>query len=246
MIIEFNCEVCGTHRRVYRAKGKAVPRYCSVACRGEAQRRQPLPVTREWLNQKYTVERLGCPEIGKLVNRDGSTVRSWLLECGIPTRPRGHDERQHFKKGVQTRKGTKLTEEAKRKVGEASRRRGAVPYLRDGKHWLKTAPKEANPSWKGGITPERQAFYRSPEWKKAVRTVWYRDKATCRRCGLKRDDMPQYKGRFHIHHVVTFTNEELRADPDNLVLLCNDCHYFVHSSENVDREFLAAELEVLA
>lgn len=239
MMIEFNCEICGIPKRVRRAKGRNTPRFCSPACKAEAQRRQPLPVTREWLNQKYTVEGLGCPEIGTLINRDGSTIRSWLLEYGIPTRPRGHDERQHFKKGMSLRKGTKLTEEAKEKIGEASRRRGAVPYLKNGKHWLKSAPKEANPSWKGGITPERQTFYRSSEWKTAVRAVWYRDKATCQRCGLKRNDVQQYKGKFHVHHIVTFSNENLRAYPENLVLLCNDCHYFVHSSENTNREFLA-------
>ncbi|HMN30625.1 MAG TPA: HNH endonuclease signature motif containing protein, partial [Caldilineaceae bacterium] len=202
------------------------------------QRRQPLPVTYEWLHQKYIVEKLGCPEIGKLVDRDGSTVRYWLLKYDIPTRPRGHDVRQQFKKGTSTRKGAKLTEEAKQKIGEASRQRKQVPYLRDGQHWLKSAPKEANPSWKGGVSPERQTFYRSEEWKKAVRAVWYRDGAKCRRCGLSRESVDS-KGRFHVHHIVSFANKELRTNPDNLVLLCNDCHYFVHSQENINREFLA-------
>lgn len=34
---------------------------------------------------------------------------------------------------------------------------------------------------------------------------------------------------------------ELRAVPSNLALLCRPCHLWVHSRQNVNREFLAAE-----
>jgi len=33
-------------------------------------------------------------------------------------------------------------------------------------------------------------------------------------------------------------NKELRTDPNNLVLLCEVCHNFVHSKLNKNREFL--------
>ena len=98
---------------------------------------------------------------------------------------------------------------------------------------------ELNPRWLGGVTPERQAFYTSQEWKDACSFVWKRDEATCRRCGLYRDDQPDMP--FHIHHVVSFAVEELRADPANLVLLCETCHQFVHSRGNVDGAFLSQE-----
>lgn len=236
MIIEFDCEVCGIHKRVHRTEDAGAPRFCSFACKVEGIRRQPLLVTYEWLHQKYIVEGLGCPEIGKLVDRDGSTVRHWLLKYGIPTRPRGSDVRQQFKKGVATNKGIKHTEEAKQKIGEASRQRKAVPYLRNGQHWLKTAPREANPKWKGGITPERQSFQKTEEWKKVSAEVWIRDEAKCRHCGIEH---AEGKRKFHIHHIVNFKVKELRADPDNLVLLCSPCHRFVHSRANVDRLFLS-------
>ena len=32
--------------------------------------------------------------------------------------------------------------------------------------------------------------------------------------------------------------EELRAEPDNLVLLCKKCHLFVHSRKNKTSEFI--------
>jgi hypothetical protein len=95
---------------------------------------------------------------------------------------------------------------------------------------------ELNPNWKGGVTPERQAFYMSDEWKVACLAVWQRDNAECQRCRLGRrthPDMPM-----HIHHIVSFADKELRADVDNLVLLCETCHHFVHSKENTNNEYL--------
>lgn len=98
---------------------------------------------------------------------------------------------------------------------------------------------ELNPRWLGGITPERQDFYTSRAWKDACSFVWKRDEATCQRCGLFRTERPDMP--FHIHHVVSFAVTELRADPANLVLLCEVCHHFVHSRENVDGDFLSQE-----
>lgn len=96
---------------------------------------------------------------------------------------------------------------------------------------------ELNHNWKGGVTPERQSFYMSTEWKSVCSAVWKRDNATCRRCGLdKRDssDMPM-----HIHHIESFANVALRADAENLVLVCEACHHFIHSKANVDHEYLS-------
>lgn len=200
--------------------------------------------SKEWLHQKYTVEGLGAYEIGELVDRDPKTIYYWLLKHGIPTRPRGHDARQHFKKGSQTRKGIRHTPETIEKVRQATIRDGRVPYLRNGQHWLKGMPREANPSWKGGITPERQAFYRSDEWKSAFATVWTRDDGKCKRCGLDSKDFERPGRKFHVHHIVKIENKELRADPSNLVLLCSKCHRFVHGKQNVSREFLGPKPEV--
>lgn len=95
---------------------------------------------------------------------------------------------------------------------------------------------ELSPQWRGGITFERQAFYSSREWKSVCVAVWARDKAVCQRCKLSKKesrDMP-----FHIHHIESFANKELRADVNNLVLLCEGCHHFIHSKRNVNHEYL--------
>jgi 5-methylcytosine-specific restriction endonuclease McrA len=95
---------------------------------------------------------------------------------------------------------------------------------------------ELNPNWRGGVTAERQAFYASQKWKAACSAVWKRDKAKCRRCGLRRDDSPDMP--MHIHHIEPFAIVAKRADIENLVLLCEACHQFVHSKANVHREYL--------
>ena len=93
-----------------------------------------------------------------------------------------------------------------------------------------------HPMWKGGLTPERQALYASLEWAKVVKSVWKRDNGTCRRCNTKNTNG---KSDYHIHHVVSFSDDiEKRTDISNLVLLCPNCHYWVHSKKNISREFI--------
>ena len=91
------------------------------------------------------------------------------------------------------------------------------------------------PNWKGGSTPERQAFYSSKEWITVAPRIWARDNGACQRCGEK------YKWgipSFHIHHIVSFIVVELRAEIDNLILLCGNCHRWVHSNMNIDNKFI--------
>ena len=89
---------------------------------------------------------------------------------------------------------------------------------------------ELNPNWKGGCTPERQAFYASDEWRVVSRQVKRRDCRTCQRCGAEKAT--------HIHHVVSFSVAELRATLSNLILLCEPCHDWVHSRANVNKDFI--------
>ena len=110
--------------------------------------------------------------------------------------------------------------------------------IRAKKHWGLSGEKngmygkdgDTNPNWKGGITPERQEFYASDGWKRACSEVYKRDGAKCQRCGSKEN--------LHVHHIVPFGNKGLRADINNLILLCKDCHNFVHSKRNVDKEYI--------
>jgi transposase-like protein len=122
----------------------------------------------------------------------------------------------------------------RRSVSEARSQKRWGSFGPDNPMWNKKG--ELSPNWKGGITADRQAFYAGRGWKSACALVWKRDNATCQRCHLHRGeslDMP-----FHIHHITSFKVVEKRADPNNLVLLCEGCHIFVHSKLNTKKQFI--------
>ena len=98
---------------------------------------------------------------------------------------------------------------------------------------------ESNPNWRGGVTPERQLFYVSDEWKAAAKNIWGRDKFTCQKCSHKKTN----SDLFHIHHIVPFTVVELRTNETNLILLCKKCHNWVHSKKNTQGEYIEALLD---
>lgn len=93
----------------------------------------------------------------------------------------------------------------------------------------KRGPEVGN--WQGGRTPERQAFYSSQEYIIASKTVWKRDHGICQRCGA-------YNIKMDIHHIISFSEKKYRADITNLVVLCRQCHRFVHSKKNKESEFI--------
>jgi hypothetical protein len=97
------------------------------------------------------------------------------------------------------------------------------------------------PNWKGGVTPERQALYSSEEWAVASAEVWRRDRGICQRCGKQRG-----KRAHHIHHIISFAVPEERSNVENLVLLCIQCHRWVHSKANIGGEFIGTERKEVA
>lgn len=237
-MIEFNCEICGAHvRKAWSASNPGTPRFCSIACKSEAQRRSKH-VDRDWLYQKYIVEELSANDIAAIVKRHPKRVWEWLRDYGIPTRPRGAvTSGTAFAAGTQAFKGMRHTPEAREKIRQARLRDGHVPYLKNGKHHLKGKCGADTPNWKGGITPERQRVYGTREWKEAVKAVWQRADARCERCGKDHRESGM-RGTFAVHHIVSFAVPESRCDPDNLILLCRSCHLFIHSRENVDKELI--------
>lgn len=56
---------------------------------------------------------------------------------------------------------------------------------------------------------------------------------TCQRCGEIEKDKP-----FHVHHIVPRKTQKLVNDENNLILLCSQCHKWVHSELNVNREYI--------
>lgn len=198
-------------------------------------------VSREWLEQEYITNRRSCPEIGTELGKDSSTIRGWLVHYGIPTRPRGAlTSGSAFKKGEPSAfKGRKHTPENRELFRQQCLADGRVPYLVNGQPFMRGRTGAANPHWQGGITPERQSFSNSVEWKQAARAVWVRDGYHCQRCDCRPPSKGPKHNRGHVHHIVSFQVRELRTVLTNLVLLCADCHRWVHSRANTGGEFLA-------
>lgn len=229
------CSECGSG--VFRvlwnyAKGRPVENFfCNAACKGvwQRKRRELLGFTKEWLVDQYIVKGRSSNDIAREIGRDPKRVWEWIRDYGISTRTRGHNTSQLPKDGSPFR-GKKHSEEFKIQKRIERLADGRKPYLKNGVHWLKL-PGSRSPNWKGGITPERQALYGSLEWRSVAAKVRKRDRS-CVRC------KEYLHGKMDIHHIDGFSVRERRAVLDNLVLLCEPCHMWVHGTKNIGREYL--------
>jgi hypothetical protein len=125
---------------------------------------------KKWLYSEYITKKKPAAQIAAEQGCKENNILYFLHKHGIPRRTT-QEVRQHKHWGPRGKKNPMYN------------RRGA-------KH----------PNWKGGITPERQAFYSSEEWAAVVKAVWKRDKGFCQRCGEKNTK----QGYMHIHHIVFF------------------------------------------
>jgi 5-methylcytosine-specific restriction enzyme A len=216
--------------------------FCDHTCKGNHQKRV-RPITKEQAEQMYLRDGMSAVDIGKAVGRHPKGVWNWLQDWGIPTRPRGADERQHFAKGHKTNVGMKMPDSQRAAISAARKADGSKGLFRaNGDHVLKGVRGDKHPSWKGGCTPIRNAFYGSDEWKIACVEVWHKADAKCERCGLDHRKIDRKKLAFHIHHIASFSiYPDLRADPENLKLLCAPCHRWVHSRLNTENLFIKRE-----
>jgi hypothetical protein len=195
----------------------------------------------EWLRQKYEVERLNCTQLARGLQVDSKTAWQWIREAGIETRKRGFGHPENWiKPGTPSRwKGHTASIETRIKIGAASKERWQhSEKMRNRRVWLHAVPPSSNPNWKGGITADRQALYNNQDWKKCARTVWVRDNGICQRCQLDYRTVDRKKVNLDLHHVDGFAVVERRTDPFNVILLCEPCHYWVHSKANTEKLFL--------
>lgn len=234
-VVEFDCEICKKHvRKHWYPYMLGRPRYCSMSCKSKGMTSELKPdVSKEWLEKAYLIEKRNTYEIGAELKRDPKTVWAWLKKYGIPTRPRGNPSHKNPPKGRKA--GFKHSEATKQKIREARLRDGRVPYLVDGKHAMKGRFGADHPVWRGGHTPKRQTVHSSKEWKSVCYYVTKRDGNCCQRCGV---DKTTEGLSFDVHHIVPFEYEPLRVSPLNLILLCEKCHYWVHSKANTNKEFI--------
>lgn len=239
-----NCSQCGNELMRWlinpNTKQPIKNFFCDNQCKAKWQvaQRESLGFTKEWLISEYVDNLKSADQIAREIGRDPKRVWEWIRDYGIQTRPRGTDYGQVFKKGqIGTMTGKKHSEETRRKLSEISLMDGRVPWGKGNEPYWKGKTGKNHPSYKGGLTPERQQFYSSIEWVEVVKKVWDRDKAICQNCG-KHHNESKNRGTFHIHHVISFQVKEFRTELDNLVLLCEECHRWVHSRKNKEKKFI--------
>ena len=80
---------------------------------------------------------------------------------------------------------------------------------------------ENSPHWKGGISPLRQLFMESKEYKKWHLSVFERDNYTCQECNNRGSVI------LHVHHILPYRDYpdlQYSLNIDNGITLCVDCH----------------------
>ncbi|MEN6571392.1 MAG: HNH endonuclease [Anaerolineaceae bacterium] len=228
------CIICG--KEVIR-RGQRVAKFCSVACKAEWQSRQK-PVDKDWLYQKYIIEKLSTYDIAKIVHRNPKRVYEWIADFGIETRKRGENlhgqDNGWAQEGyVNPFAGKKHNENTRRILSQKASK--PKPYLMGKNNGMYGRRGQANPHFVDGSSPERQRIYASSEWRSIIRQVYQRDGYRCVRCGATKKGYRSIQA----HHIKPWAgNPEMRFDLSNIVTLCHDCHNWVHSNANVDREFI--------
>jgi len=154
-------------------------------------------IDQDWLYDQYVVQQRSAVEIAGVSGCSVWVVIDRLARCGIPQR--GKDEAMSI--AHQHQRGTYGT--------PAYRERLSATKLG-----------ELNPSWKGGVTPERRACRNSREYEAWRQQVLDRYDWQCVVCG-------QFAPV--AHHLQSFCdNPDLRFEVGNGMALCVDCHIAFH------------------
>lgn len=164
---------------------------------------------KEWLRQKYVVEKLSRKRIAELECVSPGAIYYWLIKFEIPRRKGGvehwDDEGKEFRrrwnlehKDYSLQRGKKASQETRLLM--SIRRRG-----------------EKNANWKGGLTTLTRGVRRSPEYYQWKKSVLERDNKTCQMCGSK--------DNVHAHHIIPISQRaEYIYDVNNGIALCEKCH----------------------
>jgi len=113
--------------------------------------------------------------------------------------------------------------------------------------WSSTHKKEKHPNWKGGISSlydKTRRFLKQIGW---TQSVYCRDGYCCQRCG------DSVGSNLNAHHIISVKsliianniktiedviNCHIFKSIENGITLCRDCHIWVHSNNNTEKEFI--------
>jgi hypothetical protein len=113
------------------------------------------------------------------------------------------------------------------------------------KHWVVSGAKngmtgrcgDKAPNWIDGSSRDHLRVMNQSFWRTLMVFVFERDGYKCKRCG----EVHCRSNRLHSHHVKPWAgHEDTRFDLNNIITVCQKCHNWIHSRENVNREYLAS------
>ena len=83
-----------------------------------------------------------------------------------------------------------------------------------------------------GLSRERTKFANSAAWQLIRKKCFERDNYTCTKCGLRNKRGLNKSVVLNAHHIKSYKHyPELRLELDNIITLCEDCHYKVHRED---------------
>ena len=78
-----------------------------------------------------------------------------------------------------------------------------------------------------------KSFYNSKAWKSTRSFIYERERGCCQRCGRF-----IFGRRAHVHHVIEIKKDAtLKLDPNNLMLLCPQCHTLEENKDKQEKVF---------
>jgi 5-methylcytosine-specific restriction endonuclease McrA len=178
---------------------------------------------KEWLTQKYIVEKLNIRQISEFTGIPQRTIHSWLVKFNIPRRAVGvehwSDEQKEFRSQWNKNHPEIITGMKGKKHSEKTRLKMSIS--RKG---------NKNGNWKNGITSIIRKLRRTTEYNKWRKAVFERDNYTCQICGKKEN--------LQAHHIKSvFEYQDFIFDIDNGLTLCENCHVNLgrNNGKDIDR-----------
>lgn len=190
------------------------------------------------LVELYVRQEQSDRQIAEALGIPAHRVYKARLSYGIQSRPRGHnlsgDKRPAWKNGHPWQ-GRQHTPETRAKISDAAKKQSSRPSGQF--HPYFGAYGDSNPNYKHGKSPDRQRIYSTYQWRCLIEFVYIRDGGKCRRCHCQIE--AKHKQQHHHHFWSWDEYPEFRLHPDNVMLICRECHEWIHSSENVDRNWMS-------
>lgn len=182
---------------------------------------------KDWLNARYTTERLSCKKIGEQLDCDSAYVHKWLKYHDIPRRSLKEtaNEREfvmtparqaHMEEWAKAKVGTHHTEAAKQLISQKLKTYYDT-HPAELERLIQQAHSNArsgadNNFWKGGRVSQKQQA--------VIRAELISEKPCCWRCGYN-----AIVGVLVMHHK---DRDRQNIARENLEILCPTCHMEDH------------------